>query len=102
MSKKCIDTSSKKNWRKIAKGFQQRANFPHCLRAVDGEHIRITKPVGSALIYFSYKHFYSIVLLTVVDSSYRFTYIHVGSLGKAQILTFLKIVVYGINYKIIL
>ncbi|CAI6357997.1 unnamed protein product [Macrosiphum euphorbiae] len=82
MSNECMPTPNEEDWRKIAEGFQHRANFPHCLGAVDGKHIRITKPPGSASLYFNYKHFYSIVLLAVVDSNYRFTYIHVGSFGK--------------------
>lgn len=54
------------------------------------ENIRITKPSGSASLYFNYKHFYSIVLLVVVDSSYRFTYIHVDSFGRDSDSTIFK------------
>lgn len=90
MSNECIPTPNEEDWRKIAVSFQHRANFPHCLGAVDGKHIRIIKPPGSASLYFNYKHFYSIVLLAVVDSNYRFTYIHVGSFEKDSDSTIFK------------
>ncbi|KAL4152937.1 hypothetical protein QTP88_000770 [Uroleucon formosanum] len=48
MSSECMPTPNEEDWKKIAEGFQHRANFPHCLGAVDGKHIRITKPPGSA------------------------------------------------------
>jgi hypothetical protein len=31
------DTSDK--WKQIAEGFETKANFPHCIGAVDGRHI---------------------------------------------------------------
>lgn len=85
-----MPTPNEDDWRKIAEGFQHRANFPHCLGAVDRKHIRITKPARSATLYFNYKNFYSIVLLAIVDSNYRFTYIHVGSFGKDSDSTIFK------------
>lgn len=90
MSSECMPTPNEDDWRKVAEGSQHRANFPLCLGAVDGKHIRITKPPGSASLYFNYKHFYSIVSLAVVDSNYRFTYIHVGSFGKDSGSTIFK------------
>lgn len=50
-------------WIKIAEEFQNRANFPNCLGAVDGKYIRIIKPERSESLYINYKHFFSIGLL---------------------------------------
>jgi len=69
-------------WEQISNGFQSRANFPHCIGAVDGKHIRVKKPSNSGSMYFNYKDYFSIILLAVVDSEYRFIYVSVGSYGK--------------------
>lgn len=74
------NTSSE--WNKIAMGFEAKANFPHCLGAVDGKHIRVRNPSNSGSMYYNYKNFFSIILLAVVDSDYRFIYASVGSYGK--------------------
>lgn len=69
-------------WLQIASGFEQKANFPHCIGAVDGKHIRVKKPANSGSLYFNYKEYFSIVLLAIVDSDYRFIFVNVGSYGK--------------------
>ena len=74
--------NKEEEWEKIASGFNVKANFPHCLGAVDGKHIRLRKPPNSGSVYLNYKDFFSIVLLAVVDSDYRFLYVSVGSYGK--------------------
>lgn len=73
---------TRKKWEEIAKGFEQKANFPHCIGAIDGKHIRTKKPEHSGSLYFNYKDFYSIVLLAIVDSDYKFIYVDIGSYGK--------------------
>lgn len=77
-------------WKNTAEMFEQRANFPHCLGAVDGKHIRIIKPTGTGSQHFNYKHYFSIVLLAVVDANYKFLYIDVGSFGKDSDSTIFK------------
>lgn len=69
-------------FRKIAEEYFNVWNFPNCLGAIDGKHIRINCPAHSGTMYFNYKHFYSIVLQAVVDANYRFTIIDVGGYGK--------------------
>ena len=73
---------TKTQWEEIAKGFELKANFPHCLGAIDGKHIRTRKPEHSGSLYFNYKDYYSIVLLEIVDTGYRFVYVDIGSYGK--------------------
>jgi len=46
-----------------------------------GKHIRIICPCNSGSRYFSYKDFYSIVMLTLVDHNYKFLAADVGSYG---------------------
>lgn len=80
MREDCIPTPTKEKWELIASGFENRANFPNCIGAVDGKHIRC--PLNSGSMYFNYKGYNSIVLMAVADSKYRFQYIDVGSYGK--------------------
>ncbi|KAG8224494.1 hypothetical protein J437_LFUL003217 [Ladona fulva] len=76
----CIPVPTKAQWESIAQNFERKANFPHCIGAVDGKHIRIVNPSNS--MYFNYKGFSSVVLMAVAVSDYRFIYVDVGSYGK--------------------
>lgn len=62
--------------------FLTNTNFPNCLGAVDGKHIRIIRPPNSGLVFYNYKHYYSVVLLVMCNADYEFTYINVGVQGK--------------------
>ncbi|KAJ8949391.1 hypothetical protein NQ318_007487 [Aromia moschata] len=57
MLRECIPPPTKEKWESIAMEYEIRANFPHCLGAVDGKHIRITNPSGS--MYYNYKGYSS-------------------------------------------
>lgn len=69
-------------WCDIANGFMTRSNFPHCVGAIDGKHVRLIKPAHSASLFYNYKNYFSVVLLAVCDSNYKFLYIDVGSYGR--------------------
>lgn len=73
---------TRENWLKIAKEFHSRANFPNYIGAIDGKHIRTTKPHNSGSVCYNYKHFFSIILLAFCDADYKFVYIDVGAYGK--------------------
>ena len=60
---------------------EEQSQFPFCWSAVDGCHIPIKCPPGglhACKEYHNYKHFYSVVLMAMVDSNYRFVW---GSCG---------------------
>lgn len=62
--------------------FGRKWHFPNCVGAIDGKHVRMFSPALSGSLYFNYKHFFSIVLLAVVDANYKFIFTDVGSYGK--------------------
>jgi hypothetical protein len=82
MQLECIPIPTKDQWEEIALEFERRAQSPHCLGAVDGKHIRLMCPRDSGSMFFNYKAYFSLVLMAVADSNYRFLYVGIGSFGK--------------------
>jgi len=62
--------------------FSCKWNFPNCILALDGKHIRIRSPKNSGSLFHNYKDFFSIVLLAMVDANYKFVVVDIGSYGK--------------------
>uniref|UniRef100_A0A8C5PLR9 DDE Tnp4 domain-containing protein n=1 Tax=Leptobrachium leishanense TaxID=445787 RepID=A0A8C5PLR9_9ANUR len=58
MKEECIPIPTEEAWAGCSAGFWERANFPNCLGAVDGKHIRIVKPLQSGSLYQNYKHYF--------------------------------------------
>lgn len=75
---------TKEEWKQISTGFEKYSNFPNCIGAIDGKHIRIIKPVESGSLYYNYKNFYSTVLLAVCDANYCFISVDIGAYGKSN------------------
>jgi len=69
-------------WLDIAAGYFEKSQFPNCVGAVDGKHIRIECPPKSGTLYYNYKNFFSIILMGICDSNYCFRVIDIGSYGK--------------------
>ena len=61
-------SDSKEKWLPVAKEFEEKWQFSNCVRAIDGKHVPLINPFNSELTYFSYKSFFSIVLLALVDA----------------------------------
>lgn len=64
-------------WKRIADGFLDRWNFPHCLGALDGKHINFGPPPHSGSTY----NPKSVILMALVDSSLKFLHVNLESSG---------------------
>jgi hypothetical protein len=62
-------------WLTVATDFWNRWQFPNCLGAIDGKHVVLKKPALSGSKYYNYKHTFSVVLMGLVDSNYRYRYV---------------------------
>lgn len=67
---------------RIAGEYWDRWNFPNCVGAIDGKHIRIFCPGKSGSLFFNYKDYFSIILQAIVDANCKFIYVDIGSYGK--------------------
>ena len=76
MLKKLVKTEAE--WQAIADGFLTRWNFPNCLGALDGKHVGVKCPAISGSLYYNYKGFYSVILMALVDSDYKFIWADLG------------------------
>ncbi|XP_052242474.1 putative nuclease HARBI1 [Dreissena polymorpha] len=70
--------STPEEWRQLADGFLKNWNFSNCVAAIDGKHIAIRKPASSGSLYYNYKGFFSIIVLAIVDSDYKFVWCDLG------------------------
>ena len=69
------------DWKNIAKDFYEIWNLPHCIGAIDGKHVRIKAPINSRFLYYSYKGFFSIVLIVICYARYVFSFVDIGDYG---------------------
>lgn len=74
----------------IAKGFEDRWQFPKCCGALDGKHVNIQCPNNSHSDFYNYRGFFSTILFALVDSNYCFIYINIGTNGRANDSTVLR------------
>ncbi|XP_069593340.1 uncharacterized protein [Ranitomeya imitator] len=84
-----MPSPTEETWLQVAAGFQSVANFPNCIGAVDGKHVRVQQPPRSGSRFFNYKKYFSVVLMAVADAHYKFVAIDVGaycSTGDSRVL----------------
>lgn len=72
--------TSEEEWKEIAKMYEERWNFPHCLGAIDERHIAIVPPANSGSYFYNYKGQHSVVLMAIVNAKYQF--VHIGMNGR--------------------
>nr|CAI5832083.1 unnamed protein product [Callosobruchus analis] len=66
----------------ISRKFRSLWDFPNCIGAIDGKHVRIKAPKNSGSTFFNYKEFYSVVMLALVDADNKFVTVDIGSYGR--------------------
>ncbi|XP_043483538.1 protein ANTAGONIST OF LIKE HETEROCHROMATIN PROTEIN 1-like [Leptopilina heterotoma] len=81
LSPKFLGIKSVEEWQEVAKEYQDTWDFPNCLGAIDGKHVRIVKPPHSGSAFYNYKKYCSFVLMAACDAKYRLTWIDVGDCG---------------------
>lgn len=77
-----MPTPSENDLKANADKFYKRWNYPNCVGAIDGKHVRIKCPSNSGSAFFNYKDYFSVLMLAVVDADYKFVAIDVGSYGR--------------------
>jgi len=75
---------TEEEWKKKGEEFYSLWQFPNCIGANDEKHIEIQAPHNSGSLFFNYKKTFPVVLLALVDASYKFTVIDVGGYGKSS------------------
>jgi len=91
----CMSPRDKNYWIRTADKLYERTNFPNCIGAVDGKHIRIRKPNESASQFFNYKNYFSTVLMAVADADYCFISVEVGAYGSSSVSNVFKNSTFG-------
>ncbi|XP_068094485.1 uncharacterized protein [Hyperolius riggenbachi] len=71
-------------WEANMQLFWQKHDFPNCLGAVDGKHVRLVMPAFTGSLYYNYKKFFSLVVMAVVDPNLKFIYVDVGAYGSSH------------------
>lgn len=79
---KYLPRPSREMWSKIAENYFQKWNFPNCIGAIDGKHVRVKCPAHSGSRFYNYKHFFSILLQAVADADCKLIAVDIGTVGR--------------------
>ena len=90
-----MSAREKNDWTRTADEFYDRTNFPNCVGAVDGKHIRMRKTKENGSQFFNYKHFFSAVFMAVADAVYCFISVEVGDYGSSSNSDLFKNLTFG-------
>lgn len=77
-----MPTPTEAQFKRIADDYFTHWNYPNCVGAIDGKHVRIKCPPKSGSTHFNYKDFFSVVLLAIVDANCKFIAVDIGSYGR--------------------
>ncbi|XP_025262212.1 uncharacterized protein LOC112637208 [Camponotus floridanus] len=70
------------NWQMVAKDFEEQWNYPNCIGALDGKHVKVEAPPNSGSTYYNYKGDHSINLMAISDAKYSFLLLDIGTEGR--------------------
>lgn len=73
---------SPNGWKQIAQKYEVNTYFRNCIDSLDGRHMIITNPLNAGSTYINYKCSFSVILMGMCDSEYRFTYANIGAQGR--------------------
>ncbi|XP_044129675.1 uncharacterized protein LOC122922958 [Bufo gargarizans] len=80
-----MPTPTAETWLDIASHFEVTTQFPNCVGALGGKHIRVRMPPKKGSRPYSLKKYFSVVLLALADSRYHFVAVHtVADASKAD------------------
>ena len=71
-------------WRTVADEFERTWKIPQAVGALDWKQVGLHKPPQSGSLYHNYKGFFSIIILALVDTEYKFTWVDLGSMGHSD------------------
>lgn len=80
--KEHMPVPSVQQFKDIGDNFDRLWDFPNCIGALDGKHVRIKAPANAGSLYYNYKHFHSLSFQALTDAQYKFIVIEVGAYGK--------------------
>ena len=70
------------DWQRIEHHFSTQWNYPNCIGAIDGKHVVILARHNSGSQFFNYKGTFSFVLMALVASDYKFTFVDIRNYGS--------------------
>ncbi|XP_044593967.1 protein ALP1-like [Cotesia glomerata] len=71
-----------RDWLEISHDFNEKWQFPHCMGAMDGKHIRTQCPDNAGSAYYNYKNHHSVVLMAICNADYSFVCVDIGAYGR--------------------
>lgn len=71
-------------WMSVSEQFERKWHFPHCIGAIDGKHVKITKPPNSGSYFYNYKNTFSVVLMAIVNAKCEFLMVQIGTNGRVS------------------